>query len=84
MLGIIKQTLDITVKSGMLTDNVEYIPNALFNALSQAQDNALPDTVADCAKRPSLVGTLTNDQISIETHAIGTMIPFATKSQRIF
>ena len=60
------------------------MPNALLSALSHAYDIALPESVLCCSNRPLLDGTLTNAQMSIASHAGGTMNALITNSQRIF
>lgn len=79
----LKTHVPLTVKSVMLTANVEYIPKALFMALSHAQDNLLPDNVALCANSTPCEGTFTKAQMSIASHETGTTTAFATKSHRI-
>ena len=49
---------------------------ALFIALNQAQLIALPFNPEWLGSRLILAGTLTNDQINMLTHAIGTTTPF--------
>lgn len=75
--------LALTVKSGIFTDNVAYIPRALLSALSHAQETLLPDSCACCPNRPSDVGTLMTAQMSIASQAAGTINAFTKKSQRM-
>ena len=72
------------MKSGILTANVEYIPRALFIALSHAHEKSLPEIDADCENNTPCDGTLTNAQMSIASHETGTTMAFATNSHRIF
>lgn len=59
----------------MLTDRLEYIPNALFIALNQFHENCVPVIAACSAKSPLEGGTRTNAHITIASHAIGTIMP---------
>lgn len=75
--------VSLTVKSGILTARVEYMPKALFRALSQAQLAALPPNAACLVFKLLLGGTLTIAQIKIASHALGTIIALAMNKWRI-
>ena len=73
-----------TVKSGILTARVEYMPNAAFKAFSQAQLIVLPFKFVCNGSRLVLAGTLTKAHMSMLNHAIGTTILFKVKKCLIF
>jgi len=41
----------LTVESGILTDKGAYEPSALFNALSQLQENCVPVILVACSAK---------------------------------
>jgi hypothetical protein len=78
------QWYTLTVKSGMLIDSVAKFPSALFIALNHAQLSWEPLSVECRGFKLVLGGTLTIAQMSMLSHASGTMMDLAVKKWRSF